>query len=237
MDKWYLLLKAAVEGDREAGIEQSLALGYLKGGENEVGRLSNYGNLDSSQPTSAADNDRRAPPITHPFGQAILRRHGPAFRFCQERHTSSHPRVHTCHASEQINPTSKGDVQPEPKIGRCLLAMWTTGSESRLSWYMGGGCERLQVGLVAGCRETSVFSSAKRIGESNVNAIVRCLSWGAGSRHREETKENCANRGSSANSRVDRLFGPSPTISTGYSGVTDTTTNASVVRLYSLEQK
>ncbi|KAG9037654.1 hypothetical protein FS837_001407 [Tulasnella sp. UAMH 9824] len=36
MDRWYLLLKAAVEGDREAGIEQSLALGYLKGGENET---------------------------------------------------------------------------------------------------------------------------------------------------------------------------------------------------------
>lgn len=36
MDKWYLLLKAAIEGDREAGIEQSLALGYLVGGENEV---------------------------------------------------------------------------------------------------------------------------------------------------------------------------------------------------------
>lgn len=178
MDKWYLLLKAAVEGDREAGIEQSLALGYLKGGENEVGRLSNYCNLDSSQPTSAVDDDRRAPPITHPFGQAILKRHRPAFRFCKERHTSRHPRVHTCHAPEQINPASKGDVQLEPKTERCLLAMRTTGSESRLPWCMGGGRERLQVGLVAGCRKTSVFSSAKRIGGSNVNAIIRCLSWG-----------------------------------------------------------
>lgn len=36
MDKWYLLLKAAIEGDRQAGLEQSLALKYLVGGENEV---------------------------------------------------------------------------------------------------------------------------------------------------------------------------------------------------------
>ncbi|KAG8908225.1 hypothetical protein FRB99_008290 [Tulasnella sp. 403] len=36
IDKWYLLLKAAVEGDRAAGLEQSLALGYLIGGENET---------------------------------------------------------------------------------------------------------------------------------------------------------------------------------------------------------
>ncbi|KAG8993573.1 hypothetical protein FRB94_005354 [Tulasnella sp. JGI-2019a] len=36
MDKWYLLFKAAVDRDREAALEQSLALGYLLLGENEA---------------------------------------------------------------------------------------------------------------------------------------------------------------------------------------------------------
>ncbi|KAG8960656.1 hypothetical protein FRC03_006288 [Tulasnella sp. 419] len=36
MDRWYLLLEAAISGDRDACIEQSLALGYLTGQENET---------------------------------------------------------------------------------------------------------------------------------------------------------------------------------------------------------
>ncbi|KAG8870915.1 hypothetical protein FRB97_009256 [Tulasnella sp. 331] len=36
MDKWFLLFKAAVDGDRQAALEQSLALGYLLPGENQA---------------------------------------------------------------------------------------------------------------------------------------------------------------------------------------------------------
>ena len=43
MDKWYLLLKSAIEGDRQGGVEHSTSLGYLIGGENEVSQ--NHGDF------------------------------------------------------------------------------------------------------------------------------------------------------------------------------------------------
>lgn len=39
MDKWFLLFKAAVDQDRQAALDLSLALGYLVGGENPVSIL------------------------------------------------------------------------------------------------------------------------------------------------------------------------------------------------------